>query len=315
MICLSHVTKLYGRQAAVNDISFVLPDKGVVGLVGHNGSGKSTTMKILTGCLSPSSGQVLVNGMTFKEHPAARSQIGYLPEIPPLYFDMTVSEQLTFAARIRGIPRQQIPGAIREAMELMHVWEVRNRLIGNLSKGYRQRVGFAQVLAGSPPFLVLDEPTVGLDPAQIAEVRQVIHHLADSCLVLLSSHILSEIADSCDRLLVLSNGRLVADDTLPHLIAAHSPRGHWKLIADGSPDVLLPAISGLPDVEQILPEESEPGQTSCVILAAPDADIHAALFELLTRLSCPPRLLQPCTISLEALFLKLTQDHRYEEAS
>ncbi len=305
MIALSQITKLYGKQAAVSDISFSLPEKGVVGLVGHNGSGKSTTMKILTGCLSPSSGQVLIDGMSFQDHPEARSRIGYLPEIPPLYMDMTVYEQMTFAAKIRGLSRQQIPGTIREAMELLHVWEVRKRLIGNLSKGYRQRVGFAQALIGSPKCLVLDEPTVGLDPAQIAEVRQVIHRLSESHLILLSSHILSEIADSCDRLLVLSNGRLVADDTLPHLIAAHSPQGHWKLVADGAPDMLLPAISALPDVEQVLLEDSKPGQTSCRIIASPDSDIHTALFSLLSGLSCPLRLLQPCSISLEALFLNL----------
>ena len=313
MIEVRHLCKHYGTQEAVSDLSFILPDRGVIGLVGHNGSGKSTTMKMLAGCLTPTGGEIIIDGRPLAGSADLRSRIGYLPEIPPLYPDMTVQEQLDFAANIRGIPKAVAASKTREAMERLHVWEVRNRLIANLSKGYRQRVGFAQALIGEPDFLLLDEPTVGLDPAQLKEVREAVLSLSENHLILLSSHILSEIASCCSRLLVLSCGRLTADDTLENLIRSHSPKGRWLLIAESSADVLVPVLSTMPAVSSFESRSTAPGLSAFVIQQAPDSAFQGRLLQTLIDQRILVRRFEPVTPSLEELFLRLTRDMRYKE--
>ena len=313
MIEVRHLCKRYGTQEAVSDLSFSLPDRGVIGLVGHNGSGKSTTMKMLAGCLTPTSGEISLDGQPLAGCAALRSRIGYLPEIPPLYPDMTVQEQLDFAASIRGIPKAAAAIKIQEAMERLHVREVRNRLIGNLSKGYRQRVGFAQAIIGEPRFLLLDEPTVGLDPAQLKEVREAVLSLSESHLILLSSHILSEIASCCSRLLVLSSGRLTADDTLENLIAAHSPKGRWCLLAEAGADALVPILSSVPAISSFEPRSASPGLSAFILQQAPGSALQVQLLQALADRQIAVRRLEPVTPSLEELFFRLTRDTRYEE--
>lgn len=214
MLEVQSLTKYYGKSMAIEDISFSVGRGEIVGLLGHNGSGKSTTMGIMTGCLAASSGQVLIDGADIATNPEqAKGKLGYLPEIPPVYPDMTVEEQLTFASRLRAIPAADCPDAVDDACRKLNITGVRHRLIENLSKGYRQRVGFAQAILGNPPLIILDEPTVGMDPGQIIELRNVISELGKERTIILSSHILSEITAVCSRIIILSNGHLVADDT------------------------------------------------------------------------------------------------------
>ena len=220
MIEVSHLTKRYGRRPAVEDVSFTVPDGRICGLLGPNGAGKSTIMNILTGCLSATEGQVTVAGHPLPEEAdAAKACVGYLPEQPPLYPEMTVQEYLLFAAELKKVPKAQRGEQVQRAARRTGLEEVLPRLIRSLSKGYRQRVGIAQALLGSPQLIILDEPTVGLDPAQVIEVRKLIRELGRSHTVILSSHILSEVQAVCQQILILSKGHLVASGTLQELTA------------------------------------------------------------------------------------------------
>ena len=220
MIEVSHLTKRYGRRPAVEDVSFTVPDGRICGLLGPNGAGKSTIMNILTGCLSATEGQVTVAGHPLPEEAdAAKACVGYLPEQPPLYPEMTVQEYLLFAAELKKVPKAQRGEQVQQAARRTGLEEVLPRLIRSLSKGYRQRVGIAQALLGSPQLIILDEPTVGLDPAQVIEVRKLIRELGHSHTVILSSHILSEVQAVCQQILILSKGHLVASGTLQELTA------------------------------------------------------------------------------------------------
>ena len=220
MIEVSHLTKRYGRRPAVEDVSFTVPDGRICGLLGPNGAGKSTIMNILTGCLSATEGQVTVAGHPLPEEAdAAKACVGYLPEQPPLYPEMTVREYLLFAAELKKVPKAQRGEQVQQAARRTGLEEVLPRLIRSLSKGYRQRVGIAQALLGSPQLIILDEPTVGLDPAQVIEIRKLIRELGHSHTVILSSHILSEVQAVCQQILILSKGHLVASGTLQELTA------------------------------------------------------------------------------------------------
>jgi ABC-2 type transport system ATP-binding protein len=224
MIEVSGLTKRFRDRAAVLDLSFAIPRGEVVGLLGPNGAGKTTTLRLVTGYLPPTSGTVRVAGIDVQERPLeARRHIGYLPEIPPLYDAMTVRAQLRFAADLKGVERRLVPGEVDRVAALAGVDGVLDRLTANLSKGFRQRVGIAQALLGDPDVLVLDEPTVGLDPIQIREMRELVRSLGGRHTVLLSSHLLPEVAMTCTKVLVLNAGRLVDFDTLDGLIARHLP--------------------------------------------------------------------------------------------
>ena len=220
MIQVSHLTKVYGRRTAVQDLSFTVEDGQICGLLGPNGAGKSTVMNILTGSIAPTSGSVSVEGHPLPEEAAAaRACVGYLPETPPLYPDMTVAEYLRFAAELKGVRRAGRAAAVAAAARRTGVEDVMPRLIRSLSKGYRQRVGIAQALLSDPKVIILDEPTVGLDPAQVTGIRRLIQQLGHKHTVILSSHILSEVQAVCSRVLILSHGVLAADGTLEELTA------------------------------------------------------------------------------------------------
>ena len=220
MIEVSHLTKKYGHRLAVEDVSFAVADGGICGLLGPNGAGKSTIMNILTGYLSATSGQVTVAGHSLPEEAdAAKKCVGYLPEQPPLYPEMTVQEYLDFAAELKGVKKAERKEQVRSAARRTGLEEVLPRLIRSLSKGYRQRVGIAQALLGSPKLIILDEPTVGLDPAQVIEIRKLIRELGQAHTVILSSHILSEVQAVCQQVLILSKGRLAASGSLQELTA------------------------------------------------------------------------------------------------
>lgn len=313
MLEVQHISKFYGDKMAIQDISFTAREGEIIGLLGHNGCGKSTTMNIITNCLTPSEGDVLLDGVSVLQNPVqTKKKIGYLPEIPPVYPDLTVDEQLQFACGLRGIPRKEVEDQIASACADLNITGVRGRLIHNLSKGYRQRVGFAQALIGRPQLLVFDEPTVGLDPQQIMELRELIVRLKERHTVIISSHILSEIAATCDRIVVLSNGKLVADGTLQGLL--HHAGGQNRLIlqADGDMAGLCVKIRSIAGVLSSTLEKDDRGETQILIETEPGRDIHRPLFALLTQEQSPVRMLKSESASLEEVFLKLTQDRRYE---
>ncbi len=218
MITVTHLTKQYGPRTAVHDLNFEVKKGEIVGFLGPNGAGKSTTMKILTGFMPASEGKVMIAGHdVFHEPIKVKQSIGFLPENPPVYPEMSVNQYLDFAARLHQVPPKGQAAAIANTLKRVGLWDVRHRLIQNLSKGYRQRVGLAQALVHNPPVLILDEPTVGLDPKQIIEIRELIKSLRGDHTVLLSSHILPEVTATCDRVIVLNRGKIVAEDTIDHL--------------------------------------------------------------------------------------------------
>lgn len=313
MLEVKGISKFYGNKMAVQDISFSVSSGQVVGLLGHNGCGKSTTMNIITNCLAPSEGEVFIDGISVVENPvAAKAKIGYLPEIPPVYPDMTVEEQFRFACGLRKVPKQEYETQIATVCDYLNITGVRKRLIHNLSKGYRQRVGFAQALIGNPELLILDEPTVGLDPQQIIELRELIMRLKEKHTIIISSHILSEIAVTCDRILVLSNGRLVADDTLSGLVRRASEHAELILQADGTLEQIMALVRSIESVEECRVEKDPvTGELEYHIRVKEEQDIHSELFECLAKADCPIRVLKPVHASLEDVFLRLTQDRRY----
>lgn len=239
MIEVSNLTKKYGKHEAVKDLSFHVEKGQIYGFLGPNGAGKSTTMNVITGYLCATEGTVTVNGYdTFKEPEKAKAQIGYLPELPPLYPDMTVTEYLKFVAKLKKIAKSERKTMIDEAMELTSITDVSSRLIKNLSKGYKQRVGLAQAILGYPEVIILDEPTVGLDPKQIIEIRDLIKKLGEKHTVILSSHILSEVSAVCDQIMIMSHGQLVANDTPDNLANLLSENHSSELHIKGTPEQL-----------------------------------------------------------------------------
>ena len=307
MIELKHVTKRYGAKCAVNDISFTINKGEVLGFLGRNGAGKSTTMNMITGYISASEGQILIDGMDILEQPReAKRRIGYLPELPPLYMDMTVKEYLNFMYELKGVKldRKQHIGEICRLTKIDNVY---TRLIGNLSKGYKQRVGIAQALLGNPPVLILDEPTVGLDPKQIIEIRNLIKSLGRNHTIILSSHILPEVQAVCERVIVMNNGCLVADgatDTLAHDLSAEH-----RIIAriDGPESEILQAIRGMEHIVEVYSlGEKEKGVFEISIEGEPNYDLRRNLFALLTRKGWPLLALRNTDLTLEEVFLQLT---------
>ena len=260
MIEVRHLSKRYGTHLAVDDLSFSI-DRGVVyGFLGPNGAGKSTTMNIMTGCLGATEGEVLIDGHNVAEEPMeAKKHIGYLPELPPLYGDMTPEEYLRFVARAKGLRREESARQIETVMEKTRIADVRKRLIRNLSKGYRQRVGIAQALLGNPEVIILDEPTVGLDPAQIIEIRELIRELGKEHTLVLSSHILSEVQAVCDSILILSKGRLVACDTAENLTKLMRGRENLRLLTRAEEETIRPIVEKVDGVESLaFAEEGRP---------------------------------------------------------
>ena len=307
MIEVRNLTKHYGDKKAVNDISFTVEDGEILGFLGPNGAGKSTTMNMLTGYISSTSGQVLINGTDILEDPIkAKACIGYLPEIPPLYLDMTVKIYLNFVFDLKKckLPRRS---HLRDVLKLCKIDDVENRLIKNLSKGYKQRVGLAQALIGNPPVLILDEPTVGLDPNQIIEIRSLIRKLGQYHTVILSSHILPEVEAVCDRLVIINGGRIVADGTAAQLAAENSADHRLTVRVAGPAADVKTLLSSIHGVEQIaLAGEKEPGAQDLVITPAAGADVRPELFRRLADRGWPILELRSNKLSLEEIFLSLT---------
>lgn len=304
MITVEHLTKRYGSVTAVDDISFTIEDGHIYGFLGPNGAGKSTTMNIMTGCLAATSGEVKIDGFDiFEQARQAKQCIGYLPEIPPLYTDETPEEYLRFVAEAKGIAKRDIPAEITRVMRETRLTEMGGRLIRNLSKGYRQRVGIAQALLGNPRYIILDEPTVGLDPLQIIEIRDLIRELGEKHTVILSSHILSEVQAICESVLIIAHGKLVAFDTpqnLEMMLAANNRLtivaetdepglraildrqkavSEYTIETDDLPPVAAPAEKPAPQAEPAAPAETdaEPAAEEEQSLAAAPVDLTEAV--------------------------------------
>ncbi|MDY2556837.1 MAG: ABC transporter ATP-binding protein [Candidatus Faecousia sp.] len=307
MIEVSHLTKRYGSHLALDDLSFTIPEGQIYGLLGPNGAGKSTTMNILTGCLAATSGQVRIDGVDIFEDPmAAKKHLGYLPELPPLYMDRTPEEYLRFVARAKGVG--DVPGELERVMALTQITDVKDRLIRNLSKGYRQRVGIAQAILGDPDIIILDEPTVGLDPRQITEIRELIQKLGENKTVILSSHILSEVQAVCDSILILSRGKLVACDTPDNLERLLTGGTALELEADTQPERLEKILGNLPGVTGLTVGETA-GKHAWARLETGKENLEnlsKAVFFRFCDEKLPLLRLTPAKASLEDIFLELT---------
>ena len=307
MIEVSHLTKRYGSHLALDDLSFTIPEGQIYGLLGPNGAGKSTTMNILTGCLAATSGRVRIDGVDIFEDPmAAKKHLGYLPELPPLYMDRTPEEYLRFVARAKGIG--EVRGELERVMALTQITDVKVRLIRNLSKGYRQRVGIAQAILGDPDIIILDEPTVGLDPRQITEIRELIQKLGENKTVILSSHILSEVQAVCDSILILSRGKLVACDTPDNLERLLTGGTALELEADTQPERLEKLLGNLPGVTGLTVGETA-GKHAWARLETGKENLEnlsKAVFFRFCDEKLPLLRLTPAKASLEDIFLELT---------
>lgn len=307
MIEVRNLTKHYGDKKAVNDISFTVEDGEILGFLGPNGAGKSTTMNMLTGYISSTSGQVKINGVDILEDPiSAKKYIGYLPEIPPLYLDMTVKAYLNFVFDLKKckLPRRS---HMKDVMTLCKIKDVENRLIKNLSKGYKQRVGLAQALIGNPPVLILDEPTVGLDPKQMVEIRTLIKRLGKNHTVILSSHILSEIQAVCDRVIIINKGVVAADDTATNL--SNQVTTDHRVVAriEGEKAAVLQAIRGIEGLKYVRADmEREPGIWEYEMEAEPGQDIRRDVNRIARENDWNILMLKTMEMTLEDIFLKIT---------
>lgn len=310
MIEVEHVSKNYGSLRAVKDVSFQVEKGEVLGLLGPNAAGKTTLMRIMTGYLPPTEGRVTLDGKDVADNPvAAKRRIGYLPENPPLYQDMTVRSYLEFAAEIKGVPRHKRRDRINEIVEMVSLETVLCRLIENISKGFRQRVGLAQALIHNPEVLIFDEPTVGLDPKQIIETRNLIKGLATDHTVLLSSHIIPEVSATCDRVVILNEGRVVAIDTQEEL--SRRVQGGQQLrieVAGGSPEDVKKAVGCVASVTKVSPVEPAGKNVRLALEHKQGADVRADIFKLAVEKRWTLLEMTPESLSLEEVFLKLTRE-------
>ena len=317
MIEVEHLTKRYGAHTAVDDISFTVEDGCIYGLLGPNGAGKSTTMNILTGFLSATAGTVKVAGHDIAEEPLeAKKAIGYLPEQPPLYPEMTVQEYLLFVAELKGVKHKKDRAAMVEtAMGRTGLKPVQNRLIRNLSKGYRQRVGIAAAFLGEPKVIILDEPTVGLDPAQVIEIRGLIRDLGRTHTVILSSHILSEVQTVCDRVLIISAGKLAAQGTPEELASQLAARGTLSATAKGGREEILAAAGQVEGLTGLHITAEKGGEVSFTAVCEGGSDLRGELSLALAKAGCPVLSLSADSMSLEDVFLQLTESNDQKEVT
>ena len=308
MIEVSHLSKNYGSRPAVKDLSFTVGDGQIFGLLGPNGAGKSTIMNILTGYIAPTSGEVKVAGFSLPEQAQqAKACVGYLPEQPPLYPEMTVQEYLDFASELKGVRRAERKEQVRRAARRTGLEEVLPRLIRSLSKGYRQRVGIAQALLGAPQLIILDEPTVGLDPAQVIEIRKLIRELGKAHTVILSSHILSEVQAVCSQVLILAKGRLVAVGAPDELGEKLSSGSCLKATVLGDGQTVLKAVGSIPDIRKVELEGESDGQVTFTAESADDTDRRAEVSRALSQAGCTVLALSAESKTLEDVFLALTE--------
>lgn len=308
MIEVKNLTKRYGKHLAVDDLSLTVEKGQIYGFLGPNGAGKSTTMNIMTGYLGATSGEILINGHDILREPQeAKKCIGYLPEQPPLYMEMTVWEYLNFAAELKKIPKDEVKKQIEKVAKLTRLEEVQNRLIHNLSKGYKQRVGLAQAILGFPEIIILDEPTVGLDPKQIIEIRELIRTLAKNHTVILSSHILAEVREVCDYIMIIAKGKLVASDTPENLENLMSGTGHVELEAKTSMEKARAILKEIPQISKAEYQEETKESVTVRIESEGQSDIREQLFFAFAKEGIPLLTLKLNKSTLEDIFLELTQ--------
>lgn len=317
MIEVENLTKKYGSHTAVDHLSFRIGRGVIYGFLGPNGAGKSTTMNMMTGYIAATEGSVKINGYDIlKEPEKAKKAIGYLPELPPVYADMTVYEYLKFVAELKKVPKAERNEQINDIMKQTRVDDVRDRLIKNLSKGYKQRVGLAQAMIGYPEVIILDEPTVGLDPKQIIEIRELIRELAKKHTVILSSHILSEVSAVCDHIMIISKGKLVASDTPEGLMAMMKGGRQLTLSVKGEKSALEEILKGLSQIKEYsFTETKEENVVRVTLSTEGDADIREELFYWLAEAKMPIMELTVVEKSLEDVFLELTEEGAGVEAA
>ena len=317
MIEVKNLVKKYGNHTAVDHLNFTIEEGHVYGFLGPNGAGKSTTMNIMTGYLGATEGEVLINGHDIlKEPEEAKRQIGYLPELPPLYMEMTVREYLEFVAELKGIAKKKRGESINEVekmVKMVKIWEVENRLIKNLSKGYRQRVGLAQAVLGFPEIIILDEPSVGLDPKQIIEIRELIRQLAKKHTVILSSHILAEVREVCDYILIISKGKMVASDTPENLERNLGDSDLIEIETKADPDEVRRILETVDGIRSISTKHLENGITWAQIQEKKNTDVREKVFQAFAQNHQPLLKLNPLQVSLEDVFMELTQSDRAAE--
>lgn len=315
MIEVKDLVKKYGSHLAVDHLSFTLESGKIYGFLGPNGAGKSTTMNIMTGYLGATNGSVLIDGHDIlKEPEEAKKHIGYLPELPPLYMDMTVQEYLEFAAELKKLPKEKRESDISEVMKLTRLQDVSDRLIKNLSKGYKQRVGLAQAILGFPEIIILDEPTVGLDPKQIIEIRELIRTLSKKHTVILSSHILAEVREVCDYILIISKGKLVASDTPENLELLRNGASSLELEVKAAPETARAILSTIDDIDAMEMHSENENLTRVKLETKNGADIREAIFYAFAEEKCPLLEMKTAKASLEDIFMELTQKEESNDA-
>ena len=299
----------YGAVHALNGISMTVKDGEIVSLIGANGAGKTTTMNILTGYLSSTSGRAMIDGMDILEHPMeVKKKIGFLPEQPPLYMSETPLEYLAFVGEAKGLRGAELTAQIADAVERTGIDSVKNRIISTLSKGYRQRVGIAQALLGAPQLIILDEPTVGLDPAQVIEIRRLIRELGKSHTVILSSHILSEVQAVCSQVLILSKGHLVAVGAPEQLAEKLNPGSRLRATALGGGKTVLKTVGSIPGIRKVEIESEADGQVTFTAESADASDRRAEVSRALSQAGCTVLALAAENRTLEEVFLALTEN-------
>lgn len=307
MIEINNLVKKYGDHVAVDDLSLTVEPGKIYGFLGPNGAGKSTTMNIITGYLGATSGEVKINGHDiFKEPEEAKKCIGYLPEIPPLYVDMTVREYLDFVAELKKLEKSLRKRYVEEAMETTGITDVANRMIRNLSKGYRQRVGFAQAILGYPEIIILDEPTVGLDPKQIIEIRELIRKLGEKHTVILSSHILTEISAVCDHVFIISKGKLVASDATENLVSLMSGAQESEVTVRTDVVEAQKELTSIAEVSKVEVKNEDAGEL--IVYAKKGADVREDVFRTLAEKHFAVLEMHTIEKSLEDVFLEITQE-------
>ena len=314
MIEVKNLVKKYGNHLAVDHLNFTIEEGHIYGFLGPNGAGKSTTINIMTGYLGATEGEVLSNGHDIlKEPEEAKKQIGYLPELPPLYMDMTIREYMEFAAELKKIPKAKRAESIDDVEKLVKIKDVEKRLIKNLSKGYRQRVGLAQAVLGFPEIIILDEPSVGLDPKQIIEIRELIRKLAKKHTVILSSHILAEVREVCDYIMIISKGKLVASDTPENLERYLGESGLIEIETRTEASKVKEVLKNVPGIEKVSLKIDASGITSGQIREKRGQDIREELFTTFAEKKMPLLKLNPVQVSLEDVFMELTQSDKAAE--
>ena len=318
MIEVKNLVKRYGYHMAVDHLSFHVDKGQIYGFLGPNGAGKSTTMNIMTGYIASTEGEVLIDGHNILEEPEkAKKCIGYLPEQPPLYFDMTVGEYLKFAADLKKIPKNERKDQVEDVMEMVGITQMKDRLIKNLSKGYKQRVGLAQAILGYPDIIILDEPTVGLDPKQIIEIRSLIKKLSEKHTIILSSHILSEISAVCDYVMIINHGKLVASDTTENLEKMTLGSNTLELTVKGTKDAVESLLEGMEEIQSLewnsKEKSEEDGTVSFTIKTEEKVDIREKLFYMMADNKMPILNMHSTKISLEDVFLELTENEKDDE--